>query len=240
MRRIALAVALSFAARAGGADVPVPVLVELFTSEGCSSCPPADALLARYLRDQPVPGVRIIGLSEHVDYWNDLGWRDPFSSPTFTRRQGAYARRLGSGIYTPQLVVSGAGQLVGSRDGDARRAIAAAAARARGDVQASKVPGSTGVLEVKARWPDAIDAEVLVAVVQDHATTEVARGENAGRTLEHAAVARDVIAVGSGRGAFSGRVAVSGAPRGDRAVVFVQQHDGGPVLAATVVDLRGG
>ncbi len=240
MKAMLVALAMSFGAVGRAAEASrVPVLVELFTSEGCSSCPPADALLSRLLRNQPVPGARIIALSEHVDYWDGLGWRDPFSSAAFTRRQEAYARRLtAGGIYTPQLVVAGAAHLVGSREGEARKAIAAAATESRGEVSARAVPGAPGVLEVAARWPEGIEAEVLVALVQRHATSEVARGENAGRTLEHVAVARTLTVVASGAGSFSGRVTLAPRPGAERAVVFVQERNGGRVHGAATVELE--
>jgi hypothetical protein len=224
----------------GAADATrVPVLVELFTSEGCSSCPPADAALIRLLRDQPITGVRIIALSEHVDYWDNLGWRDPFSSPSFTLRQEAYARRLPSGgVYTPQLVVGGAFHLLGSEESAARAAIATAATEPGGVVSARVAPGTEAALEVAARWPPGIEAEVLVALVQDHAINRVERGENAGRTLEHAAVARVVSRIGAGAGSFSGRVELPGGQDADRAVVFVQERNGGRIHGVASVELH--
>jgi hypothetical protein len=240
MNALLIGLAVSIGAGAGGSETSsVPVLVELFSSEGCSSCPPADALLRRFLRDQPVPGVRIIALAEHVDYWNDLGWRDPFSLPLFTARQETYARRLpAGGVYTPQLVVAGAAHLLGSDEGAARAAITAAATTMRGEVSARVVRGAAGALEVAARWPEGVEAEVFVALVQDRAMSEVARGENAGRTLEHVAVARSLSAIGSGAGSFSGRVMVAGVAKADRAVVFVQERNGGPIHGVASVQLQ--
>src|SRR5207244_6474025 len=93
----------------------LPILVELFTSEGCSSCPPADAVLARLHEKQPVPGVEIVALSEHVDYWNYIGWRDPFSDEQFSDRQSRYAKAVGRGrVYTPQVIVDGRLDVLGS------------------------------------------------------------------------------------------------------------------------------
>ena len=116
------------AATRGPNDAPVPVIVELFTSEGCSSCPPADALLVRLEKEQSVPGAEVLALEEHVDYWNDLGWADPFSSREMTERQLRYADAIAHGSsYTPQMVVDGQFEFVGSRSDEAKYTIASAA-----------------------------------------------------------------------------------------------------------------
>ena len=109
----------------------VPVLAELFTSEGCSSCPPADAMLMELDRKQPVSKAQIIVLSEHVDYWNQLGWSDPFSSAQFSARQTTYSQTLKSEVYTPQLVVDGSEQFVGSDAGAILAGITRATSRAK-------------------------------------------------------------------------------------------------------------
>src|SRR5581483_8973602 len=124
-----------------------PVLVELFTSEGCSSCPPADQLLAKLESQQPVSGVHIIALSEHVDYWDRLGWRDPFSSAQFSQRQQVYSQVLrDSGPYTPEMVVDGATGFVGSESREALQAIATAARAQKAVVQIS---GGAGKLTIQ-------------------------------------------------------------------------------------------
>src|ERR1700693_3664629 len=125
---------------ANGNAQQTPVLVELFTSEGCSDCPPADALLERLDRSQPVSGTELIVLSEHVDYWNDIGWKDPYSSHEYSERQSAYAARFGRrSVYTPQMVIDGHFELVGS---DERRAIQAV----ENDTKFVKVPLSLSAI----------------------------------------------------------------------------------------------
>ena len=184
-------------------QAPVTVVAELFTSEGCSSCPPADDVLTRLVNGQPVPGVTIVGLGEHVDYWDRLGWRDPFSSPNFTSRQSQYGARVfrTGNIYTPQIVIDGRLEAVGSDFAAIRKAVLEAAqspkaslsvaARRDGDnlsvdVHVDESPGVSG------REP----ADVMLAVTEDHLVTNVRRGENGGRTLTHSAVVRSLITVG--------------------------------------------
>src|SRR3984893_15090212 len=126
MRRPGLlfAVALAIASAGLRAAPPTPGIVQLFTSEGCSDCPPADTLLEKLIATQPVAGAEIIGLGQHVDYWDRLGWKDRFSSAALTNRQQVYQTRFGTeSIYTPQMVVDGRAEFVGSDAAAARRAI---------------------------------------------------------------------------------------------------------------------
>ena len=174
-----------------------PVLVELFTSEGCSSCPPADRLLAKLAAEQPVDGALVVPLSLHVDYWNRLGWADPFSSPAYSDRQGDYARRFGrSGSYTPQMIVDGNVEFVGSDEGSARRAIERAArgssTRAFVRAEAGATPGTLRVIVAGAAAERGETADVLLAITEDGLVSSVTRGENAGSRLPHTAVARDL------------------------------------------------
>src|SRR5579862_6113558 len=127
MRCLGLLALVFSALAASAADRPVPVIVELFTSEGCSSCPAADRLLARLEQMQPIAGAQVIAVEEHVDYWNQLGWTDPFSSPQYRARQNDYGKAFRvSDIYTPQMIVNGQSAFVGSDAGRAYHEIEAA------------------------------------------------------------------------------------------------------------------
>src|SRR4051794_37180018 len=177
-----------------------PVVVELFTSEGCSSCPPADALLAELINKQPVEGVEIIPLAFHVDYWNNLGWADRFSDPRFTERQHEYAQAMSlRSIYTPQMVVDGSREFVGSDRDVALKAIRESAQRVKANVRLT-IDGNRVQVKVSG---DAAKGEcdVLVAVTEDDLQSDVRRGENAGRKLSHAAVVRRLVRLGQTKGA---------------------------------------
>lgn len=168
-----------------------PVLVELFTSEGCSSCPSAERVL-RELSVAPPSSARVIALELHVDYWNGLGHADPFSSARFTARQQAYATAFGGrGMYTPQAVVDGRHELVGSRERDLTTAVTNAAALPHASVTLDGRRLIVGELP-----PAAEEARAFVATAQRLATTRVTRGENAGLTLEHHWVAKELTDLG--------------------------------------------
>jgi hypothetical protein len=173
-----------------------PVLVELFTSQGCSSCPPADKLLSA-LRSDPQMAGRVIPLAFHVDYWNRIGWEDPFSSAEWTGRQQRYARALGNGsrVYTPQLVVNGREDCVGSNQGDVRSRVGTALqGPALGRVSLAAAPAGEAVtVRVEAAVAGAgleRDLDVLVALYENGLVTEVGSGENARRTLRNDYVVR--------------------------------------------------
>lgn len=175
-----------------------PVVVELFTSEGCSSCPPADALLIRLEKLQPVANAQIIVLGQHVDYWNQLGWADPFSSALFSRRQSEYAEAFGrDGIYTPQMIVDGQAEFNGSDASRAQSAIARAAAQPKAAMtvscRAGSKPQSLRVQVQIAATPQGMsarEAEVILAVTESNLANDVPRGENAGRKIQHTGVVR--------------------------------------------------
>ena len=220
-----------------------PVLVELFTSEGCSSCPPADALLEKLDRSQPVNGAELIVLSEHVDYWNDIGWKDPYSSHDYSERQSAYASRFGRGsIYTPQMVIDGHLELVGSDERGAIRALENETKFAKVSLTLSAIRfGSNNKLSMHVEsdplGPSAAarSAGLFLAIADDSDESQVSRGENAGRTLKHVAVLRSLVAVGtvSKSYKFSRDVTVNfnnQDRRHLRIVGIIQERSGGRVL----------
>jgi hypothetical protein len=222
-----------------------PVLVELFTSEGCSSCPPADALLSRLGRTQPVHGANIIILEEHVDYWDRLGWKDPFSSEAATARQNEFGEAFGGRqIYTPQMVVDGHAEFVGSSDSDALRAIRAASQAPKPAIQLSWGMGDTLSihLEPAADGSQREGQQVFLVVAENMLHSDVRRGENAGRALEHNGVVRQLVPVAkidSAAAGFSSTVAVHPAREWNRAnlgaVVFVQERRSRRILAAAAI-----
>jgi hypothetical protein len=239
----------------------VPVVIELFTSEGCSSCPPADALLLQLDQSPPIAGAEIIVLSEHVDYWNYIGWSDPFAAETYSARQQAYAQALrqagGRGdVYTPQMVVDGQFEFVGSNATKAREVIAQAAAFPKAEVNLSVIkPVSIDELndELKLRvlasqLPQlhAHDqAEVVLAVTENNLTSSVTRGENAGRKLRHTAVTRELRVLGQfapTQKVFEADTTIklaTGWKRNDlRIVAFIQERTHRRILGAAAIKLN--
>jgi hypothetical protein len=215
-----------------------PVLVELFTSEGCSSCPPADALLAKMDSMQVVPGAQVIVLSEHVTYWNHDGWLDPFSLDAMTARQQEYTERFGiPSSYTPQAVVDGSAQVVGS---DVRKLVAAveqAASAAKPDLAIVDAQWVGNGVKFSVKGAANSKTELMAALAEDSVQSAVARGENAGQNLRHVAVVR--VMTEMGKGADDGRALTLKAPPAGktastgpmRLVVFVADRHNGHVLA---------
>ena len=222
-----------------------PVLVELFTSEGCSDCPPADALLERLDATQFVPGAQAIVLSEHVTYWDHEGWRDPFSLEALTARQERYVEHFGLGSsYTPQMIVDGATQFVGSNAQALSRAVANAAVSKKRPLKIEGVLWNRDSVQFSVRGAAGTGTE-LIAVLAENAThSEVSRGENAGRTLHHVAVVRVMKEFGSN--AADGqqlRLSATGMSHGGEAkdpirlVVLLVDRKSGRVLSAAELTL---
>lgn len=241
----------SLSAASDNTNKATPVVVELFTSEGCSSCPPADSLL-QHLDTQPVAGAQVIVLSEHVDYWDHIGWKDPFSSKLISDRQGMYARQFNTGsVYTPEMVVDGSAEFVGSDSRQAQRAIAKAQSTQKlpvlisdplidrsGDVSAHVEIGGLGDRS------GSHSADVIAVLALDHAESQVLRGENGGRRLQHVAVVRSLSKVGTidkGKG-FAQEIHLKTdggqTPPDLRLIVFIQDPGSGRILGAALHSLR--
>ena len=221
---------------------PVPVVVELFTSEGCSSCPPADALLQKFDK-QPYPAAELIVLSEHVDYWNHIGWTDPYSAHVYSERQSAYGNRLQlESVYTPQMIVDGTTEFVGSSSHEAEKAFAQASATAKIPVHIRDVNLEGNLLhahiDAGALPAQSRKADIIVVVALNHAESQVAAGENSGRRLTHVAVVRALVKEGSVAPglSFSQDVSVKLEkaidPAQVRVIAFVQEPGPGRILGA--------
>lgn len=190
---LSAAITLPALATASTRSSRVPVVAELFTSEGCSSCPPADKLLAALHEKQPFDGVEIIALSEHVDYWNRLGWNDPFSRRQFSERQHRYAQHWPGRVYTPQLVIDGRYELVGSDVRRVEKTILRAAEEPKITPGIDVEFAGSSEIRLEVAIPARLErgaADVFIALLEDGLETFVAKGENRGRTLPHTAVAR--------------------------------------------------
>jgi hypothetical protein len=239
-----------------GAATPVPIVVELFTAEGCSSCPPADVLLEKLTagdaaRALQATGAEIIALGEHVDYWDQLGWKDRFSSAALTNRQRAYQSHFNTdSIYTPQMVVDGRAEFVGSDAGAARRAIERSLALPHGLVKITLDESAARAVAIQVEVSDlprasrGERADIVVAVTEDRLRSEVKRGENHGKTLTHAAVVRYMATIGqaAAEGPASARAEVPLASDWQRVnvkiVAFVQEQRSRSILASAAAPLK--
>jgi hypothetical protein len=238
MSKLLLAFAAAVSVSAQAAPARVPVVVELFTSEGCSSCPPADAVLSRLAAEQPVNGAQIVPLGFHVTYWDQLGWKDPASLAEATARQQDYSRVFGEDrVYTPQAIVDGRDEIVGSDEAGLKRVVARALAQPHARVTLSaRLQGPDTI--VAAATVDAVPPAVketlrtIYLLTEDGVTSIVKRGENGGRTLRHDAVVRRVSSTGEMRG-------ISAYPR-DRihVVAIVQGQRSQRVFGAATVSVR--
>jgi|ERR1700761_9240246 len=239
----AFAVVASSASSAdAGKPAETPILVELFTSEGCSSCPPADELLRKMDANQPVRGAQLIVLSEHVDYWDQDGWKDQYSATWVTERQDAYCRSLRLEAYTPQTIVDGAAVLNLTNSKQMNQVFEKAVAAPKAKVSISRVRIDGGALygHVQTESPAGKSGDVYVAVALDHAESQVRAGENQGRHLVHTAVVEYLKKLGKVKAgsAFDQDFQIKLKNRLDpanlRVVAFLQQPDEGKVFGAAL------
>jgi hypothetical protein len=236
-------------ATAQTASQRTPVLVELFTSEGCSSCPPADALLAKLEQAQPIAGTEIIALGEHVDYWDQLGWHDRFSSHQYTERQNQYRFRFHlDDVYTPQMVIDGAAPFVGSDVPHIVRAINAAGHTAKINLALSKpaLDGSHVSFTVSSSAPPNLlsNGDLYAALVDPSDTTNILSGENKGQVIHHAAVVRSLQKIAKLNALASGPLQAqllapaNSRPATMRIVVFAQRSGEGAVAGAVSMAIK--
>lgn len=245
---VAASVTVAYAKHSGDATAPVPVVVELFTSEGCSSCPPVDTLMRKLDAIQPIKGVDVIAVEEHVDYWNHDGWVDPYSAMEWTNRQQQYVMKFkDSSAYTPQVIVDGDKEMVNASPRAVVNAIMQAAQQE--NLQVSVDPGAADGNDAQkfdVRVTSApgtakqSKADVWLAVTEDGLQMDVTGGENKGRTLQHASVVRSLEKIGTisdkGAAQFTAdpRVKLKSSWKRPNlhVVVFVQDHKSLRILGA--------
>jgi hypothetical protein len=224
------ATALTTVPAASQSAAPGPVVLELYTSQGCSSCPAADALLKSYVGRRDV-----IALSLPVDYWDYLGWKDTFANAKFTKRQRTYAKQRGDGqIYTPQIIINGRAHVVGSAKAELDSAIKATAEAATWAVKSTLANGTVAI-EMPAAKTNGADMTVWLAVVQPEGQVEIRAGENRGRKLTYFNVVRDLVPAGMWSGAattIKQQTANLTTQPGDRFVVLVQDGSSGAIVGA--------
>jgi hypothetical protein len=220
------------------ADTKGFALIELFTSEGCSSCPPADELVAKIQKESADKPVYILAF--HVDYWNRLGWKDQFSSAEFSKRQNDYANYLNlNSVYTPQIVVNGRTEFVGSEEGTLRNAIRTnlqKASPAQLVLNVSAIDATHADFKYTTEGADK-NTVLQVAVLQKNAQTKVLRGENGGHTLSHVQIVRKLQEVGLNGNSGIANITL---PRGFdtknwEIIGFLQNTTNGAVIAANKV-----
>lgn len=228
-------------------DTRYPVLLELFTSEGCSSCPPADDWVQKLDSEQPISSEQIIVLSEHVDYWDHDGWKDPFDSAALTERQNGYAQRLGlHDVYTPQVILDGTSELHLNDKQGIEDAFARANTSPAVSVRIDSVkfedgrPGTVqGRIEVDGGSQEH-SGDVYVVTALDHADTQVLKGENGGHHLSYVAVVESISKIGklekgkSFERDFSCKLKSGTDPKNLRVIAFVQEPDFGKVIGAAM------
>jgi hypothetical protein len=239
-RTLASAAELQTPNRAGA---PFAV-VELFTSQGCSSCPSADRNLTRIIADAERRGINVLALSFHVDYWNRLGWKDPYSDAAWTTRQSTYAQAFeAEGVYTPQMVVNGSEQFVGSDVEQSDRVIAESLAQAPTGAALTihAAQRDAGRLRVDYELSGAQGGESLIVVLaRDSGTKDVTRGENAGRKLSHRNIVRSLqhVAKPSGRGEVDVKLSTDSAGTPHRLIAFLQNDETLAIRAAATLDVQ--
>lgn len=221
-------------------DTGAVAVVELFTSEGCSSCPPADRLLRTLVKESRMQNRPVYALSFHVDYWNQLGWTDPYSDAAYSRRQRQYSHALGVDTYTPQIVVNGREAMVGSRSRTVRRSIQSALEDPAQVHVAIAIDSTTAPLRVGYRLdgPVSADADLRLAVVERGLSQDVKRGENAGRTLRHANVVRSFTTVSAKHSGTAELPLPDAVDPTNASVMAYVQTPSGPILGADRVDLK--